>query len=153
VWYANFLDPSKGGDKILPSSMNLLSYLMRISGRSSLAQTVLFLTDWQHVVNTGLQATKLSWDRCFGTISSEGEDDTRIRGSVWEAAEHVLEAIDGRSNTEVLQLMRTSYPMLTTEPVGSLDLPRLGWDYQSDIRQLRNRRQSQPPTRYERLMS
>lgn len=131
--------------------MKLLAYLLRFSGRPELARTILFLTDWQHVVNTGLQATQLRWNRYFGSLAFEGEPDTRVRGSVWEAAEHTLEAIDGRSNAEVLRLMQTSYPMLTTEPVGLLDLPRLGWEYQNDVRQLQRRHRPNPLTRYEQL--
>lgn len=131
--------------------MNLLSYLTRFSGRPGLARTILFLTDWQHVVNTGLQATQLRWNRHFGSLFFEGLADTRVRGTVWEAAENVLETIEGRSNAEVLHLMQVSYPMLTTEPVGLLDLPRLGWEYQNDVRQLRRRHRVEPLTRYQRL--
>ena len=71
--------------------MNLLAYLQRF-GLTEVSSLLLFLTDWEHVKNTGLQATKLRWDRQDGRVRYEGELTAKPLGTRWQAAENVLDA-------------------------------------------------------------
>lgn len=133
--------------------MNLLAYLQRYSGYKEASRALLFLTDWCHTIQTGLQATRLRWERRGTDILYEGALATEAEGSVWEAAEAVLEETRSLSADEVRQHLFQSYPLLTTEPFGPLDLPQLGRAFHDDLRLLRQSQQGPATSRYERLSS